>query len=219
MSKFRFLAPASESGLLRLGDAEWVAERLRQGGLAVLPTETGYMLAALATSLPALRAAFDVKQRDYAHPMHVACSSIAMASRFAKITPVARAVIGAFTPGPLTAVVEQTDALPDTLVTLRGTVGIRVPDNPATLQVVSTLDAPITATSLNRSGEEGRPFERAMLDELAWGDLDDIPVVEDKAAVRFDAPSTLVRLTGPAPEVLRQGPITLSDIQRVLTPS
>lgn len=218
MGRFRFLAPVSDSGMLRLADADRVAERLRDGGLAVLPTETGYMLAALATSMPALRAAFDVKQRDYAHPMHVACSSIRMASRFAEITPAARSLLGAFTPGPLTVVVRQTPALPDTMVTLDGTVGIRVPDHPATLQVVSALDLPITATSLNRSGEEGRAFDRAMLEELAWGDHDDVPVVEDKNAVRFGAPSTLVRLTGPTVEILRQGPVTAEEIQRFWLP-
>lgn len=216
MSRFRFLAPASQSGMLRLADADQVAEHLRNGGLAVLPTETGYMLAALATSMPALRAAFDVKQRDYANPMHVACASIDMASRFADITPVARILLGTFTPGPLTVVVRQTDALPGELVTLRGTVGIRVPDHPATLQVILALGAPITATSLNRSGEEGRAFDREVLDELAWGDNSDVPVVEDKAAVRYDVPSTLVRLTGPTVEVLRRGPVGAEEITRAV---
>ncbi|MDQ7905627.1 L-threonylcarbamoyladenylate synthase [Phytohabitans sp. ZYX-F-186] len=212
MTRFHFLAPSAHSGLLRLADAEFVAGRLRDGGLAVLPTETGYLLAALATSLPALRTAFDVKERDRAHAMHVACASIGMASRYARLSPAARQLMGAFTPGPLTVVVPQTGALPDEMVTLGGTVGIRVPDHAATLQVIATLDAPITATSLNRSGEETRPFDRDLLDELPWGDVRDVPVVEDKSAVRYAAASTLVRLTGPAPEVLREGPVTAEEI-------
>ncbi|BCB84661.1 L-threonylcarbamoyladenylate synthase [Phytohabitans suffuscus] len=216
MSRFQFLAPSAHSGLLRLGDAELVAGRLRDGGLAVLPTETGYMLAALATSLPALRAAFDVKERDYAHAMHVACASLGMAARYAVLSSPARQLVGEFTPGPLTVVVPQTGALPDEMVTLGGTVGIRVPDHPATLQVIATLDAPVTATSLNRAGEETRPFDRDLLDELPWGDLRDVPVVEDKAAVRYTAASTLVRLIGQVPEVLRQGPITTEDMAAAL---
>jgi L-threonylcarbamoyladenylate synthase len=216
VTRFHFLAPSADSGLLRLGDADFVAQRLREGGLAVLPTETGYMLAALATSLPALRTAFDVKERDYAHAMHVACASIGMAARYAELSPAARRLMGAFTPGPLTVVVPQTGALPDEMVTLGGTVGIRVPDHPATLQVLATLDAPVTATSLNRSGEETRPYDRELLEELPWGELRDVPVVEDKSAVRFPAASTLVRLTGPAPEVLRRGPITAEEIAAAL---
>jgi L-threonylcarbamoyladenylate synthase len=214
--RFHFLAPSSHSGLLRLADAEFVAGRLREGGLAVLPTETGYMLAALATSLPALRTAFDVKERDHAHAMHVACASIGMAARYAVLSPAARRLMGAFTPGPLTVVVPQTGALPVEMVTLGGTVGIRVPDHAATLQVIATLDAPVTATSLNRSGEETRPYDRDLLEELPWGDLRGVPVVEDKSAVRYPAASTLVRLTGEAPEVLRQGPITAEQITAAL---
>jgi L-threonylcarbamoyladenylate synthase len=214
--RFHFLAPSSHSGLLRLADAEFVAGRLREGGLAVLPTETGYMLAALATSLPALRTAFDVKERDHAHAMHVACASIGMAARYAVLSPAARRLMGAFTPGPLTVVVPQTGALPVEMVTLGGTVGIRVPDHAATLQVIATLDAPVTATSLNRSGEETRPYDRDLLEELPWGDLRGVPVVEDKSAVRYPAASTLVRLTGEAPEVLRQGPITAEQITATL---
>jgi L-threonylcarbamoyladenylate synthase len=216
LTRFHFLAPSTDSGLLRLAEAELVAGRLRDGGLAVLPTETGFMLAALATSLPALRAAFDVKERDHAHAMHVACASIGMAARYAELSPAARRVMGAFTPGPLTVVVPQTGALPDEMVTLGGTVGIRVPDHPATLQVIATLDAPVTATSLNRSGEETRPYDRELLDELPWGDAHDVPVVEDKSAVRYPAASTLVRLTGPAPEVLRVGPVTAEEIAAAL---
>ena len=219
MTRFHFMAPSAHSGLLRLADAEFVAGRLRDGGLAVLPTETGYMLAALATSLPALRTAFDVKERDHAHAMHVACASIGMAARYAELSPAARRLMGAFTPGPLTVVVPQTGALPGEMVTLGGTVGIRVPDHPATLQVIATLDAPVTATSLNRSGEETRPYDRDLLEELPWGDLRDVPVVEDKTAVRYPAASTLVRLTGPAPEVLRQGPITAEQITAAITES
>jgi L-threonylcarbamoyladenylate synthase len=215
VTRFHFLAPSAHSGLLRLADAEFVAGRLRDGGLAVLPTETGYMLAALATSLPALRAAFDVKERDHAHAMHVACASIGMAARYAELSPAARRLMGAFTPGPLTVVVPQTGALPDEMVTLGGTVGIRVPDHAATLQVLATLDAPVTATSLNRSGEETRPYDRDLLEELPWGDARDVPVVEDKSAVRYPAASTLVRLTGPAPEVLRAGPVTAEQIAEV----
>jgi L-threonylcarbamoyladenylate synthase len=82
--------------------------------------------------------------------------------------------------------------------------------------VLATLDAPVTATSLNRSGEETRTYDRDLLEELPWGQARDVPVVEDKSAVRYPAASTLVRLTGPAPEVLRQGPVTAEEIAAAL---
>jgi L-threonylcarbamoyladenylate synthase len=217
MVNARWLAPGSPSGLLRLGDAEEVAGALAAGGLAVLPTETGYMLAAAATIESAVLRVFRAKRRDLAHPMHIACASIEMASRYAKLSPEARKVIGAFTPGPLTVVVEQTGELPDRLVTHQGTVGIRVPDHPATLQVIAAAGVPVTATSLNPSGAESRPVDGDVLAELEWAAGEDVPVVVDHGAIRHTLASTLVALTDPAaPRVLREGPVSAAQVREVL---
>jgi len=215
VTTFRWLSPVSSSGLLKLGDAASVADVLAKGGLAVLPTETGYMLAASALSEEALHRAFAVKERDHAQAMHVAVASLEMAGRYGVLSPAARRIMGAFTPGPLTVVVPQTEALPRNLVTLAGTVGLRVPDHPATLQVVAALDQPVTATSLNRSGEESRPVSQDVVDALDWGDLDEVPIVEDPASIRYESASTLVRLTDGV-EVLRPGPVTADEVRQVL---
>src|SRR5690606_10774905 len=138
------------------------------GSLAVLPTETGYMLAAVATSGSAVRAAFAAKARQPVAVMHVACASLAMARRYGHLDERAVALLGAFTPGPLSVVVPQTGALPDGLVTVDGTVGIRVPDNPATLQVISAVGVPLTATSVNLSGQPGGSVDEAALRQLHW---------------------------------------------------
>lgn len=215
MSRFRYLAVSPESGLLRLDEVDELVEHLRDDGLAVLPTETGYLLAAVATSLPAVRAAFAAKQRDPAHPMHIACASLAMAATYAELSREARLLLGRFTPGPLSVVVRQRETLPDELVTHHGTVGIRVPEHPATLQVISALAAPVTATSLNRSGEESREPDQATLASLDWGAAEVVPVVTDPSAVRYSSPSTLVRVLGAGLEVLRPGPVRAEDLERV----
>jgi L-threonylcarbamoyladenylate synthase len=210
--KFEY-ASATPSGLLTFGEAARIAEILRRGGLAVLPTETGYMIAAAATDITAVSTVFRVKRRSPANPMHVACASLEMARRFAEITPVAAHLLGEFTPGPLTVVVRQSDRLPDTLVTLNGTVGIRVPDHPATLQVVALLGEPVTATSLNRSGEESTPLDREQLESLDWPDGGIVPVLEDKTSITETSPSTLVRVTTGDVDVLRVGPVSEAAIR------
>lgn len=206
--EFVYVGVSKRSRLLSLADLDAVAQSLVAGSLAVLPTETGAMLAAMATSEPAVRAAFAAKGRDPAAVMHVACASLSMARRYAHLDARAIAVLGAFTPGPLSVVVPQTGALPDGLVTVDGTVGIRVPDNPATLQVISAVGVPLTATSVNLSGQPSASVEPAALRALHWPAVDRIYVVVDDEAVAFSAPSTLVRLTGPEPEILRPGPVT-----------
>jgi L-threonylcarbamoyladenylate synthase len=212
MATFEFL-PRTPAGLLRFADAARTAEHLRGGGLAVLPTETGYLLGALATDLAAVRKVFAAKERDPANPVHVACSSVALAARFAVLDARALDLIGRFTPGPLTVVVPQRDSLPGELVTKDGTVGIRVPDHPATLQVVELLGSPITATSLNRSGEESKPLDRGQLETLAWPAGETVFVLEHDEAITEPSASTLVRVTGDGElTLLRPGPVDLAAL-------
>jgi len=217
MTTFELLSPDPRTRLLGPAQAEAVAAALRGGGLAVLPTETGYLLAAAATSIDAVRRAFAVKQRDLAHPMHITCASVPMAADYAVLTAEARLLLATFTPGPLSVVVWQTDRLPDAYVTLNGTVGIRIPDHPATRQVIAALGQPVTATSLNRSGAESRPVEAAVLGSFDWQGLAVVPVVLDNDAIAYRDPSTLVRLTGPDVEVLRTGPVSTEAVRAALT--
>jgi L-threonylcarbamoyladenylate synthase len=212
VAHFEYLTAHSPSGLLTSADADRVAAALRQGALAVLPTETGYLLGARATDQTAVRAAFRVKGRDTAHTMHIACASLAMAEEFAQVTPAARRVLGALTPGPVSVVVARTDRLPDGLVTVDDTVGIRIPDHPATLQVIGAVGEPLTATSLNRSGEPAMSIHHVELESLDWPPGGIVYVVEDDHCVRYPLPSTLVRFTTPTPEILRPGPVTEATI-------
>ncbi|MFL6130389.1 MAG: L-threonylcarbamoyladenylate synthase [Mycobacteriales bacterium] len=216
MTAFEIVAPRPHSRLLTLAAAQATADLLRAGGLAVLPTETGYLLAASAVSSAAARKAFAVKQRDLSNPMHVACASLEMAARFGKLDGRARRLLGELTPGPLSVVVPQAGDLDNPYVTRAGTIGLRVPDHPATLQVIATLGGPVTATSLNRSGEESAPVDRQLLETFDWDGEPVVHAVIDPAAVRYEQASTLVRLTGPEPEVLRAGPVTAAEIARVL---
>ena len=216
MTHFEYLHPHSRSGLLRLAEAAEVAGHLRRGSLAILPTETGYLLAALATSIPATERAFEVKRRAAAQVMHVACSSLTMAGEAGQLTTRARRILGDLTPGPVSVIVPQTDLLPDRLVTLNGTVGLRIPDHPATLQVISELGQPVTATSLNESGSSPGPLDTFDLKSLNWRADETVYVVVDDESVRYDAASTLVRVTGVDVEVLRPGPVTDVEIRRVV---
>jgi L-threonylcarbamoyladenylate synthase len=211
---FDLTTPLPGSGLLTLGDADRIAATLRAGGLAVLPTETGHLL---ASSIGAARKVFAVKQRSLTNPMHVACSSLAMAGAYGRLGPGARRLLGTLTPGPLSVVVAQVDGLDNPYVTLNGTIGLRVPDHPATLQVIAALGEPVTATSFNRSGEESRPVDLAALEAMDWHAEPVVHAVMDPHAVRYAQASTLVRLTGPRPEILRPGPVSAETIDDVLS--
>lgn len=215
MTRFVYVTPHSSRGTLALSDVARIADSLNRGSLAVLPTETGYMLAALATSQDAVKRAFTVKERATSAVMHVACASLDMAGTVGILTERAVRLLGEFTPGPLSVIVNQTDLLPDGLVTVNGTVGIRVPDHPGTLQVINAVGAPLTATSLNSSGSQLPTMDEPSLRALNWPDDEVVYVVRDDNAISYDAASTLVRVTGESIEVLRPGPISGAEVDRI----
>lgn len=216
MTQLEYLPALTPAGTLRLGALARIADVLRGGGLAVLPTETGYMLAAAATDIDAVTGVFAAKKRSLDHPMHVACASLSMAARYAELTPMGTRLLGALTPGPCTVVAASTGLLPDRLVTMNGTVGIRIPDHPATLAVLAEVGVPLTATSVNESGTAYRAPDRAMLSELAWPDGRTVCVVDAGDTAPHALASTLVLTTGEEPVILRQGPVTLETMRQVL---
>jgi L-threonylcarbamoyladenylate synthase len=215
MTQFVYVRPRSRRGTLALADVARIADSLKRGSLAVLPTETGYMLAALATSQDAVKRAFTVKERATSAVMHVACSSLDMAGTVGLLTGRAERLLGQFTPGPLSVIVRQTGLLPDGLVTVNGTVGIRVPDHPGTLQIINAVGSPLTATSLNSSGSQLPGVDESSLRTLNWPEDEAVYVVQDDDAIYCSSPSTLARISGEAIEILRPGPVTEAEIHRV----
>lgn len=157
---------------------EAAARALRGGELVVYPTETVYGLGADALDATAVEQVFTTKGRDRTEPISMAVPDAETAWEYTHPTDRERAFAGAFLPGPVTLVVERTEAVPDVLTAGRDRVGIRVPDHEVALSVLERA-APVTATSANVSG---RPSARQV------GDLD--TAVREAAAVVLDGGET-----------------------------
>jgi L-threonylcarbamoyladenylate synthase len=157
---------------------EAAARALRGGELVVYPTETVYGLGADALDATAVEQVFTTKGRDRTEPVSMAVPDTETAWEYTHPTDRERAFAGAFLPGPVTLVVERTEAVPDVLTAGRDRVGIRVPDHEVALSVLERA-APVTATSANVSG---RPSARQV------GDLD--TAVREAAAVVLDGGET-----------------------------
>lgn len=211
--------PLTSNRLLRLAELDAVVRHLRLGGLVVLPTETGYLLGASALDAEAVRRAFAVKVRSPRNPMHAAVTGVEMAERLAHLGDAARHLLQMFTPGPLTVVCPKREVVPDILVADTGTLGIRVPDSPVTLQVIAALGGPITATSLNVSGDPPRASVEETIAALEWKDEASLFVVKDPLTVLHSKPSTLVSIVDGRCLILRDGPVSAEAITAALSAS
>ena len=82
--------------------ASRAAAALRAGGLAAIPTETVYGLAADARNPAAVAAIYRIKNRPRDHPVIVHLLDFASVSQWAEASAAAQALARAFWPGPLT---------------------------------------------------------------------------------------------------------------------
>lgn len=201
-----------------------VVASLKNGGMAVFPTDTLYGLGVDPKSEAGLARLFAIKRREGGKPVPLLLSGAEAVDRFARHVPEGAArLMGRFWPGALTIVLPAEAGLDRTITGGGDTVGLRVPDHPVPRALAQALGGAITGTSANRSGNPGdwesaEEVVREFTGEVDW-------VLWDgkirRAATRESVPgrspgSTVVRMTGERPVLLREGVLPFRAITEFL---
>jgi L-threonylcarbamoyladenylate synthase len=187
---------------------EAIAEAARlilAGEPVAVPTETVYGLAADATNPQAVARIYEAKGRPSFNPLIVHVPDLAAAQCIGEFSQDALDLAAAHWPGPLTLVVPlRGDAGVASLVTAGlATVGIRVPDHPATQALLRSAGRPLAAPSANASGSIS-PTRADHVHKSLGGR---IPLIIDGGATERGIESTIVAATGGSLRLLRRGPI------------
>ena len=184
---------------------------LRNNGLVAFPTDTVYGVGALAFKPEAVERLYVVKGRstDKAIAILVARSSD-LNQIASNLTPLAQKLADKFWPGPLTLVVPKHPNLPQAVSALP-TVGVRQPDHLVAKKLLE-LTGPLAVTSANRSGEPNSLTTADVLAQLS-GRID---LVIDGGPVPGGVPSTVVDCSTAEPKILREGPLTLADLEKAI---
>jgi tRNA threonylcarbamoyl adenosine modification protein (Sua5/YciO/YrdC/YwlC family) len=185
---------------------------LKGGRLVVLPTDTVYGIGADAFDGEAVSSLLSAKGRGRDMPVPVLVGSWHTIEGLVYSVPQsARELIRAFWPGALSLVVHQAPSLRWDLGDANGTVMVRMPLHPVAIELLREV-GPMAVSSANISG---RPA--AVTAEDARGQLGDlVEVYLDAGPSEQQAASTIVDLTGDDPRVLRQGPVTVEAVAKVL---
>lgn len=198
-------------------DVDVAVDRLRDGGLVAIPTETVYGLGASADLEDAVRRVFQVKGRPTDHPLIVHVASLDHLDGWtAPLPSTARVLAEACWPGPLTLLVPRGVRATDTVTGGRPTIGVRVPAHPLTLDVLRRLDGGVAAPSANRFGRVSPTTARHVLDDIGALLRPGLDAVLDGGACPVGVESTIVDCTTEPPQVLRPGGITAEQITRLL---
>ena len=187
-------------------------EALRLGSLVAYPTDTLYGLGADALNQAAVERVFETKGRPQGMPLPLLIGEMEQLSMIAETVPeTAWKLAEAFWPGGLTLVVPVGPQIP-ALVTARGwKVAVRLPDHPVPRELARQLGRPITGTSANRSGGPEPTTAEEVRKQLG----DAVDMVLEGGPTPTGRSSTVLDVTGEQPRVLRQGAVSVEDIQRV----
>ena len=178
------------------------AEIVRKGGVIVYPTDSVYAIGCHIGDKQALDRIRAIRRLDSNHNFTLMCRDLSELSSYAKVENSAFRAIKASTPGPFTFILNATSEVPRRLQhPKRKTVGLRVPNSPIAQALLQELGEPMMSVTLIMPG-----------DEYPLTDPYDIrQIMEPHIDVFIDGgysglvPSTVVDMTGPAPEIIRQG--------------
>ncbi|WP_341925890.1 L-threonylcarbamoyladenylate synthase [Nocardioides psychrotolerans] len=187
---------------------------VQRGLLIVLPTDTVYGVGADAFEPDAVASLLEAKGRGRDMPPPVLVSSATTIDALAvKVPGYARALVEAFWPGPLTLVCHQQQSLQWDLGDTRGTVAIRMPDHPVTLEILERT-GPLAVSSANRTGMPAATDADQAEDMLG----DSVAVIVDAGESPVGQASTIVDVTGSQGRILRRGALSLEELNEVLEP-
>ncbi|QDZ16543.1 L-threonylcarbamoyladenylate synthase [Humibacter ginsenosidimutans] len=198
---------------------------IESGELIVLPTDTVYGIGADAFSAAAVTALLNAKGRDRQSPPPVLIPALATLDALAETVPQeARDLAGAFWPGGLTIVLPAQPSLSWDLGETKGTVALRMPNNPIALALLRST-GPLAVSSANKTGMPAATTARGaeeMLGESVQVYLDGGTVGVDYAdADVTETSSTIVDATALASgsgklRILRHGVISDEQIREVV---
>ena len=196
----------------RIEGVRAAADAVRAGRCVVLPTDTVYGIGCDAFNNDAVDTLLAIKRRGPDMPVPVLVGSwVTIQGLVREFTETAKTLVEAFWPGGLSIVVPEAPSLPWNLGDTRGTVLLRMPNQPLALELLQET-GPMAVSSANISGNP--PATTATEARQQFGDA--VPIYLDGGTAEIGEPSTIIDISGPAPRILREGAISAERIGQVL---
>lgn len=181
-----------------------VVDCLTDGGIIIYPTDTIYGIGCDIFKPKAIERITEIlgdKKKKSA--MTFICHDLSHLSTFTK--PISNNIFKVMKrtlPGPYTFILEANNDVPKLLQSNKKTVGIRVPDNSITREIVRVLGHPILSTSVKDDDEVIEYTTDPELIYERYGDMVDMVI---DGGYGDNVPSTVVDCTSGDIEVVREG--------------
>lgn len=177
-------------------------EILRNGGVIVYPTDSGYALGCMLGNKHAMDRIVEIRKLPENHNFTLVCNDLSEISTYAMVNNIAYRLIKNNTPGRYTFILTATKELPRRLMTSkRKTIGLRVPDNAIAMALLKALGEPMLSCSLMLPASEMTEYDPEEIRDKLENKVDLII----HGGYLGEKPTTVIDLSQDTPEILRHG--------------
>lgn len=191
-------------------EIEKLAEILKNDGVISVPTDTVYGVCARINSKKAHDNLVKTKNRPITKPFPVMCSDEKQIKSIAIVDEKAEKLIKGFMPGPITLILEKRSEVPEYVNNGKETIAVRMATSKSVKELITKTGCPIFMSSANQSGEP----TCTNLDEIE----NECPNLDGmmEGTVKFGKGSTIVDCVSKELKILREGPITIEQIRKII---
>lgn len=191
-------------------EIEKLAQILKNDGVISVPTDTVFGICCRISSKIAYDKLITIKNRPIDKSFPVMCANEEQIKSIAIVNEKAEKLIKSFMPGPITLILKKNTVLPQYITNGKDTIAVRMATSKAIEKLILKLWCPIFMTSANQSGKQ----EATNLDEIE----ESCPLLDGmmEGTVIFSKGSTIVDCSSDKIKILRKGPISMEQINKIL---
>ncbi len=186
-------------------DIDAIVGILKNGGVIIYPTDTGYAFGCDLFNKKALDKLVMIKKVDKRKTFSFVCGSLSQISEYAECSKESFRIIRELLPGPYTFIMKALNSVSKTVSGEKKKVGLRIPLNNIDLALVEGLGNPLISSSINKYSDimnGKKPLsDPSEIDRIYGRQVDEIidcGVIEPEY-------STVIDLSGEEAEIIREG--------------
>lgn len=175
---------------------------IQQGGVVVFPTDSSYAIGCHMGDKSAMERIRRIRRINDKHNFTLICRDLSEISNYAMVDNMNYRLLKSLTPGPYTFILKASREVPRRLQTpKRKTIGLRVPDNVITQDLLASLNEPLMSCTLILPDDDlpmTDPYQIRLFLEHQ------VDLIIDGGFCGHE-PTTVLDLMDERPQVLRQG--------------
>jgi L-threonylcarbamoyladenylate synthase len=186
------------------------AEIIKNGGVAIVPTETVYGFAVDAFNIAAQKKIYKIKGRSQKKPLILMTPNIESVRVLVDIPKKALEITKKFWPGQLTLIFPTTET--GRMVSGgRKDLGVRIPNNAFMLKLLQEIKTPVFTTSVNVSNKNSA---KSYEDALDFNGIAD--VIVDGGRCEFSFESTVIDMVQFPYVIIRKGCLNSNELLKYI---